>query len=145
MFESKREPGKKFGSIYKQRRFDGYAGSPQPGETNENEHAEPQQAGQKDENVVAPKAASESADEIRGNHGLAHTVTYTHDHDGGSHKVSSTHEDGTSHESEHGSAKEAIEHGARLAWDDSAKKREKYPQDGAESEEQGFEAPNLVM
>ena len=144
-FESTREPGKKFGSIYKQRRFDGYSGSPQPGSENENEHAEPQHKGEKDEQIAAPKAASESADEIRNTHGLAHSITYVHDHEGGSHKVRSMHEDGSMQESTHGSPKEAIEHGSRLAWDSSAKKENKYPQDGAESEEKGFEAPGLVM
>jgi len=134
-FESKREPGKMFGSVYRQRRFDGYSGSAQPGETNENEHAEPKNlSGDKD----APA-------DIVAAHGLAHSVTYNHDHNGGSHKVSAQFEDGHTHSSDHASAKEAIEHGSRLAWNDSAKKREKYPQDGAESEEKGFEAPNLVM
>ena len=119
-----------FGSIYRQRRFDSAnAGSPQPGETNENEHAEPKNlSGDKD----APK-------------GLASSVTYHLDHSGNKHKVSAQFEDGTTQESEHGSAKEAIEHGARLAWDDSPSRRTHAPQKGAESEEQGFEQPNLVM
>jgi hypothetical protein len=47
-------------------------------------------------------------------HGPANDVHITHDHAAGKHHVTSTHEDGHVHESEHASAEEAGEHAKML-------------------------------
>jgi hypothetical protein len=52
---------------------------------------------------------------IANEHGPATEVHMTHDHDMGVHHVSSVHPDGHTHESDHGSAEEAHEHGKKLA------------------------------
>lgn len=48
-------------------------------------------------------------------HGPAVEVKVTHEHEIGSHHVRSSHPDGHMHESYHGSAEEAHEHGKKLA------------------------------
>ena len=48
-------------------------------------------------------------------HGPAVEVNVTHEHEIGSHHVRSAHPDGHMHESDHGSAEEAHEHGKKLA------------------------------
>ena len=50
-------------------------------------------------------------------HGPAVEVNVMHDHQGGKHSVHSMHQDGHEHESEHGSAKEAGQHGMCLGGD----------------------------
>jgi hypothetical protein len=74
-----------------------------------------------------------------------------HDHDGHKHSVTSTHEDGTTNRVEHGSAKEAHDSAAQLALEaggeDQArdvKKMDHPDQQGAKSEEDGFEMPDLA-
>ena len=90
MFESKREPGKKFGSIYKQKRFDSYSAGEQPSGNESNQKAESQDVGT----------------ESRAVH-----VHYSHDHEGGKHTVTKTHEDGSQMTTSHPSAAEAYEQG----------------------------------
>jgi hypothetical protein len=138
MYESKREPGKKFGSSFVGKRFDSYAATPQPGETNENEHAEPQERGA-------------SAADVAKAHGPANTVHYVHDHEGNKHVVTSMHDDGYAHRAEHTSAADAYGDGQALAYEaggeeqaTSPKKREHYPQQGAEGENMNYETPDLV-
>ena len=159
MYESKREPGKKFGSIYAGKRFDSYASSPQPGEENANEHAEPKRARELDaepkdasvpKNEHAEDASVETPEATVASHGAAHTVHYSHGEDG-THTVSSEHGDGHVTESKHTSAAEAYGHGKALAFeaggDEQAtdvKKREHNPQQGAESEERNYEMPDLA-
>lgn len=48
-------------------------------------------------------------------HGPAVEVNISHEHEMGSHHVRSSHPDGHMHESDHGSAEEAHEHGKKLA------------------------------
>lgn len=48
-------------------------------------------------------------------HGPATEVNISHEHEMGSHHVRSSHPDGHMHESDHGSAEEAHEHGKKLA------------------------------
>jgi hypothetical protein len=121
-FESKREPGKKFGSVYQQRRFDSYGATEQPAGKESNEKAESQDTGT----------------EKRAAH-----VHYSHDHDGGKHKVTKTHEDGSQTTSEYNSAAEAYEAGGTEQATD-VKKRTHPDQQGAESEERNYEMPDLV-
>jgi hypothetical protein len=124
MYESKREPGRKFGSAFVGKRFDSFAGDAQPGEANENEHSEPQ------------KVAAE--------HGPAHQVIYHHDEEKGEHKVTSFHDDGHMHQSVHSSAGQAYEAGGDLAQASPKRRNPEEGQQGAESEELGFEAPETV-
>jgi len=111
-------------------KFDAYADGKQPGETNDNEHSTSQESGADAEDVV--KA-----------HGPASEITFKHDHDNGQHTISVTHPDGHKHESVYSDAAEAYEVGGKYANTD-VKKRDHYAQEGAESEEMGFEQPDLA-
>jgi hypothetical protein len=122
MFPSKADPSRKFGSVYRQKRFDSYHGGEQPAGNESNEKATPQDTGT----------------EARASH-----VHYAHDHDGGKHTVTKTHEDGHQTTTEHQSAAEAYEAGgAEQATD--VKKRTHPDQQGAESEEKNYEMPDLA-
>lgn len=130
MYQSKRDPSRKFGSAFVGKRFDSYSAGEQPGEENENEHAEPQETG------------SSAADTAKA-HGPAHQVTYKLDHEGGESKVSSFHGDGHEHNSSYKSPAEAFQAGGELSATD-VKRREHPDQQGAESEERNYEMPDLA-
>lgn len=68
-------------------------------------------------------------------HGPAVEVNVTHEHEIGSHHVRSAHPDGHTHESDHGSAEEAHEHGKKLAGIGAAEAHAEP--DGDESEPWG--------
>lgn len=115
--------GKKFGSAYVAKRYESYHGEPQPGEVNDNEHAEPKN--------------------LSGDMDHPHTVIYSHDHDNGNHKVTKHYPDGSSTESNHSSAAEAYEAGGEKQATNV--KREDHPhQQGAKSEEENWEMPDLT-
>lgn len=57
----------------------------------------------------------ESPEAVAQEHGPAHEVHMTHDHEGGQHHVHSMHPDGHEHHSDHGSAEEAHDHAKGLA------------------------------
>jgi hypothetical protein len=133
MYESKREPGRKFGSAWRGARFDSYAAGVQP------------------EAEATPQEKGSSSADVAKSHSPVTNVNFVHDHAGNKHKVTYTHEDGNTHETEHGSAKEAHDSAAQLALEaggeDQAtdvKKREHPDQQGAESEERGYEMPPLI-
>jgi hypothetical protein len=74
-----------------------------------------------------------------------------HDYEGNKHKVTSTHEDGTINRVEHGSAKEAHDSAAQLALEAGGEdqnvspKKSLHPdQQGADSEERGYEEFDTV-
>jgi|ERR1039458_3193736 hypothetical protein len=126
---------KKYGSAYSARRYDSYHDGEQPGETNDNEHATPQE--------------HEGESDIVSQHGAANHIHV--DHTGGTHKVTSRHGDGFEHSVTHGSAKEAYDSAGKLALEaggvDQASdvKRRTHPdQQGAESEERNYEMPDLA-
>jgi hypothetical protein len=124
MYESKTEPGRKFGSAFRGKRFDSYHAGEQPHDTNANERATPQDTGTEER---------------------AHAVhTHVcHDHDNGKHTRTETMADGTSNTSVHSSAAEAYMRGG----DEQATnvKRRNHPdQQGAESEERNYEMPDLA-
>ncbi len=138
MYESKTDPSRKFGSAFRGKRFDDYHATTQPGGSNDNETAAPQERG------------SSTAD-VAKSHSPVTNVHFVHDHAGNKHTVTTSREDGTSDVVSHGSAKEAHDSAAKLALepggDEQAtdvKKREHPDQQGAESEERGYEMPNLV-
>jgi|ERR1700686_4757592 len=156
MYQSKTDPSRKFGSAFRGSRFDAYHGGDQPEVESNPEHHSSDKINQSDtgdttKNVHAEDAhvSTPSADVVR-EHGAAHTVHISHNADG-SHRVSSAHEDGHTHETEHGSVKEAHDSAAQLSLEaggeeqaSNVKKREHPDQQGAESEERGYEAPDLM-
>lgn len=141
MYESKRDPSRKFGSAFVGKRFDSYADGAQPHE----ESTSMEHGGDKanlegaDKVEASPTATSDSVStphETVASHGPAVHVEYTHN--GDEHKVNMTHEDGHKHESVHSTAAEAYEAGGDKAWTDV--KRESHPdQQGARSEEENYE------
>lgn len=159
-YESTREPGKKFMNKFVGRKFDSYDAGPQPGEVNENEHAEPAEPRKldvepKDASVpkseTAETAAVETPSATVQAHGPAHSVTYHHDHDGGMHTVRSAHSDGHTTDSTHGSTAEAYAHGGPLSYEAGGeaqnvdvKRMDHKPQQSAKSEEDNFEMPDLA-
>lgn len=130
-FETK-DKTKKFGSAYRAKRYD-------------EAHAEPEQK-EAQKPAEEPKAENEnqSSHPVVAEHGKAHTVHIKHDHAAGKHHVHSTHDDGHENMSEHGSAQEAHEEGGRLAGVDAKDENPDEAQQGALSEEDGFEMPDLV-
>jgi hypothetical protein len=161
MYESKREPGKKFMNKFVGKRFDSYAAEPQPGEANDNEHSEPQHHGADSVNTNEPsdKMKNKHAEDVHAetpeatvaSHGPAHTIHYEHDHENGVHKVKSEHADGHTTESSHSSTADAYGHGEALAYEaggeeqaTSPKKRNHDPEQGAEGESKNYETPDLV-
>jgi hypothetical protein len=159
MYESTTEPGKKFGSAFKGRKFDSYHAGPEKfseGKSKESDQpevsAEPEEHGEDKVNTSTPEKhePSEAADEaevtipssIVEQHGPASSVHITHDHDGGKHTLSSTH-GGHQNQSVYSTAAEAYEAGGELANTD-VKRREHPDQQGAQSEEDGFEMPDLA-
>jgi hypothetical protein len=158
-YQSTTDSSRKFGSAFRGKRFDAYHGGDQPSKDNENSHAEPQKARSLD---VEPKDSSvpkgehsehtsvETPSSIVAAHGPAHTVHIAHKEDG-THTTSSEHNDGYTHETMHGSVKEAHDSAEQLSLErggeDQAtdvKKRTHPDQQGAESSERGYESADLV-
>jgi hypothetical protein len=132
MYQSKTDPSRKFGSAFRGSRFDAYHAGAQP------------------EAEATPQEKGSSSADVAKDHSPVTNVNFVHDHAGNKHKVTYTHEDGNTHETEHGSAKEAHDSAAQLALEaggeDQAtdvKKREHPDQQGAESEDRGYEMPDL--
>lgn len=133
MYESKSEPGRKFGSAFRGKRFDDYHATPQP-----EMESTPREEGSSEADVNKARPAVTS-------------VHFVHDHAGNKHTVTSTREDGTTEVVEHGSAKEAHDSAAKLAVEEGGKdqavntKKTQHPdQQGAPSEEQGYMQPDLA-
>ena len=89
MYESKSEPGRKFGSAFRGKRFDDYHATPQP-----EMESTPREEGSSEADVNKARPAVTS-------------VHFVHDHAGNKHTVTSTREDGTTEVVEHGSAIDA--------------------------------------
>jgi hypothetical protein len=132
-YQSTTDSSRKFGSAFRGKRFDAYHNGEQP------------------EVSAEPKEEGSSAADVTKAHGPAHTIHIAHDHEGKKHVVSSEHEDGHTHETEHGSAKEAHDSAEQLSLEaggeeqaSNVKKRTHPDQQGAESEERGYEMPDLA-
>ena len=148
MYQSTTDSSRKFGSAMRGRKFDSYHAGAQPEESaTPKEHggdkanlegADKHEDSKRAEHVEAP-----APHEVAQEHGPATDVHIEHDHAKGEHKVTSTHEDGHKHESVHSSAAEAYEVGGALANTD-VKRREHPDQQGAQSEEDNFEMPDLA-
>jgi hypothetical protein len=95
MFQSKSDPNKKFGSVFRQRKYD-EVHAPKKNEADELESAEQNHEGVKE-------------------HGPAHTVHIEHKNN--KHTVKSLHDDGHEENTEHETAEEAHEEGKRRAME----------------------------
>jgi hypothetical protein len=62
----------------------------------------------------ATAEAEEDGKSVAQEHGPAHEIHIEHDHQSGTHRVRSMHQDGYEHQSEHGSAEEAHDHAKDL-------------------------------
>src|SRR5271157_6302593 len=76
MYESKREPGRKFGSAWRGAKFDSYSAGAQP-----KVESTPKEEGSSEADVAKAKSPATS-------------FHFVHDHAGNKHTVTSTHEDG---------------------------------------------------
>ena len=133
MYQSNTDPSRKFGSAFRGKRFDAYHDGAQP------------------EVSATPNEEGSSQADVSKATSPATAFHFVHDHAGNKHTVTSTHEDGTSNVVEHGSAKEAHDSAAQLALQSGGenqatdvKKRNHPDQQGAESEERGYEMPDLM-
>jgi len=154
MYESKKTPGKKFGSIFAGKHYDEnhsedgmHAESPEheAAETPEFEAGEKEGAEEQHEGEQHPVVAE---------HGPAHKTVVTHDHESGRHTVVSHHKDGHVHTNVHEHAHKAHDEARQLADVPPAGKEENKEkegfghkdqgQQGAPSESDGFAMPNLV-
>jgi len=132
-YKSNTDPSRSFGSAFRGKRFDSYHSTPQP------------------EVESTPKEEGSTQADVEKATSPVSSVHFVHDHNGNKHSVTSTREDGTTSVVEHGSAKEAHDSAAQLALEaggeDQArdvKKNDRPDQQGAKSEEDGFEMPDLV-
>lgn len=133
MYQSKTDPSRKFGSAFRGARFDSYHDGTQP------------------EVESTSKDAGSSDADVAKAHSPVVAFHFVHDHDGHSHKVTSTREDGTTEMVEHNSPKEAHDSAAKLAVEEGGvdqavdtKKKMHPDQQGAPSEERGYMQPDLA-
>jgi hypothetical protein len=147
-FQSMTDAGRKFGSKFRQKKFDSYHGGDQPSvESTPKQHGVDkvnlEGADKHVENKHAMHDSVEKPHETQEDRGPAVHIHYAHDHENGSHTVTKTHADGTQLTTSHPSAAEAYEAGGEQQATD-VKKRSHPDQQGAESEEANYEAPDLV-
>jgi hypothetical protein len=138
MYESKREPGRKFGSAFVGKRFDkGMGGEGAEHESKESPEFEAgEQEGMKEKGEQHPVVAA---------HGPAHTVTIKHDHKRGKHSVESHHDDGHRNLTEHETPEQAHEEGGSLANVSLKTSGEAGDQQGAASEGDNDHTGGFVM
>lgn len=133
MYESKTDPSRKFGSAFRGKRFDDYHATAQP------------------QVESTPREEGSSAADVAQATSPATSFHFVHDHANHKHTVTSTHEDGTTNVVEHNSPKEAHDSAAKLAVEAGGEdqavdtKKTMHPdQQGAPSEERGYEQPDLA-
>lgn len=119
MFSAK--DGKKFGSIYKQRRYDeAHTSDEKETKTPTQEHEDKEtpefEAGEQEGKTESEHENEESKDgkAVVAAHGKAHSVHVHHDHKNNKHKVVSHHEDGHMHEADYDTAADAHKHATDL-------------------------------
>jgi|SRR5271154_6092470 len=146
-YESKREPGRKFGSAFRGRKFDSYSPEQPKVESTPEEHSSDKvnqsNTGDTSKNKSSMSDHVATPSSTVQDHGPAHTVHYHHDRENNKHTVTSLHPDGHSYSSEYDKDKLAYEAGGELSATD-VKKREHPDQQGAESEERNYEMPDLA-
>ena len=158
MYESKKTPGKRFGSIFAGRKYDqdhSEDGMHSEGAAHEAKETPEFEAGEQ-EGAVENKAEEHEGEQhpVVAEHGKAHKTIVTHDHEAGRHTVTSHHSDGHVHTNVHEHAHKAHDEARQLADVPPAGKEENEEhmgamkdhkgQEGAPSEEDGFVLPNLV-
>ena len=146
-FESKVTPGKKFGNGFKQKKYDEMHGKGGAMETAVHESNESPEF-EKGEQEGAKEPNEGGGHPVVAEHGKAVEVHIHHDHTKGKHHVHTKHEDGHTNMSEHQTPEEAHSEGGKLAGvsvkDENEAEGNEDGQQGAHSEEDGFEMPPLV-
>ena len=167
MYESKKTPGKKFGSSFAGKHYDeNHSEDGMHSETPEHEAKETPEF-EAGEHEGAKEGVEEKNPEANGEehaegethpvvaeHGPAHKIIVHHDEKSGRHTVTSHHADGHVHMNVHEHAHKAHDEGRELANVPPAGKEENEEhkgfnhdskgQQGAPSEEDNFAMPNLV-
>lgn len=162
MYESKKVPGKKFGSIMAGRHFDeNHTDDGMHTEGKDEMHDEKPMVSDEREEMNEGEKEKEQEEKtgeeqhpMVAEHGKAHKVMIHHDHEAGRHTVTSHHSDGHMHTNVHDAAHKAHDEARELADVPPAGKEENKEKDGfgkdhkgqegAPSEEDGFSMPNLV-
>jgi hypothetical protein len=144
MYESKKVPGKKFGSIMAGRHFD--ENHTEDGihaetgaETPEHEAAETPEFEAGEQEGKKEKEAEGEVHPVVAEHGKAHKTVVSHDHEAGRHTVTSHHKDGHVHTNVHEQAHKAHDEARRLA----GVEEETPEKHTAPAEEDNFQMPEL--
>jgi len=157
MYESKKVPGKKFGSIFAGRKFDeSHSEDGMHSESPEHEAKEtPEFEAGEQEGAKENEAEQHDGEEhpVVSEHGAAHKVIIHHDEKSGRHTVTSHHKDGHVHTNVHEHAHNAHDEARQLASVPPAGKEDGQEEEGfghsakgqagAPSEEDGFAMPDL--
>jgi len=158
MYESKRTPGKRFGSIFAGKKYDeNHTEDGMHSESPEHEEQETPEfeAGEKEGAEDSEREEHEGEEHpVVKEHGKAHKVVIHHDHEANRHTVVSHHKDGHTHTNVHDAARKAHDEARELAAVPEAGKEENVEknspwhqgkdQAGASSEEDGFAMPDLA-
>jgi hypothetical protein len=156
MFESKKTPGKKFGSSFAGKNYDekhSSDGMHKLGGAEEDKESPAMEEEEQKQGEEQPDEENEgTVHPVVQEHGPAHTVTIHHDADAGRHTVVSHHKTGHMHTAVHEDAGKAHEEGKKLAGvpaDGQAKDHDSpyhqgKDQAGASSENDSFVMPDLV-
>ncbi len=147
---------KSFGSAYAAKRYDSYHAGQQPEASvndtpkhHNGDHVNLEGADKvaKNQNVMGDSAPH--PEEVVREHGPAHTVKISHR--GDEHMSTSHHDDGFEHVMSHGSAREAHDSASKLSLEAGGedqnrdvKKMDHPDQQGAKSETENWEMPDLV-
>lgn len=157
MYESKRTPGKKFGSIFAGKKYDQdhtEDGMHTEGKLGEQEPSQEEEMSSKplmeeDEDMLGKHEENDKEEHpVVTEHGKAHKVVIHHDEASKRHTIQSHHSDGHVHSAAHDSAEKAHHEARRLAGvgADGQKEEHESPfhtgkaEQGAPSEEYGFAA-----
>jgi hypothetical protein len=160
MYESKKTPGKRFGSIFAGHKYDEahtedgvheFGKEPEHEEKESPEFEAGEQEGKvENEAEGEPEQKEEEEHPVVAEHGAAHKVVIHHDHEAKRHTVTSHHKDGHTHTAVHPSAVHAHDEGKRLAGlregADSGEGRtvtSTHTNSTAEPESDGFSMPSL--
>jgi len=156
-FESKKTPGKKFGSVFQQKHYDeNHSEDGMHSESPEHEKSETPEfeAGEHEGAEEHEEQHDGEQHPVVAEHGAAHKVIIHHDEAAGRHTVTSHHKDGHVHTVAHEHAHKAHDEARELANVPPAGKEgneekigfghKDQGQQGAPSESDGFAMPNLV-
>jgi len=163
MYESKKNPGKRFGSAFVGKRYDeahsedglhklGAEETPEHEAKETPEFEAGEQEGAEEHKPEMEEEGQGEEEKVASEHGPAHKVVIHHDEKAGRHTVQSHHKDGHVHSKVHAHAHEAHAAANKLAGvpaDGQAEEKESpfhqgKAQQGASSEEDGFAMPDLA-